>query len=237
MRVSRGERVCVVATIASIIIVRAAGAVAVVAQPPTLRPQHHGEGPIGESAADTFPPHLHLSTCPEDTALLHLTSIQEGNSFLRQCCSLCMTSHLLAQSQAECGVCEQARGKTRQAGRHEERQRGHPPLPARWSACMYVCVCVCVSLLLASVHMTDRGCRRHAYMPCMQAAQVPMRASYSSSHICTHVCMHTRPGPARARGDPCCSRCIMHARMRAAGCHWRPRHMHTHAYACTSNTC
>ena len=53
----------------------------------------------------------------------------------------------------------------------------------------------------------------------------------------TRVCVHTRPYPARARGDPCCSRCIMHARMRTAGSHWLPRHMHTHAYACTSNTC
>ena len=35
------------ATIASISIVRAAGAVAVVTQPPTHRPQHRGEGPIG----------------------------------------------------------------------------------------------------------------------------------------------------------------------------------------------
>ena len=132
---------------------------------------------------------------------------------------------------------ERACEKPRQAGRHEERQQwsyGHPPLPVRWRACMYVCVCVCLSLFFASVHMTDRGCRRHVYMSCVQAAMVSMRASYSSSHICTHVCVHTRPGPARARGDPCCSRCIMHARMRAAGCHWRPRHMHTHAYACTS---
>ena len=50
-----GERVCVrqgvsvlvMATIASISIARAAGAVAVVAQPPTHRPQDRGEGPIG----------------------------------------------------------------------------------------------------------------------------------------------------------------------------------------------
>ena len=45
--VCQGVSVCVMATIASISIVRAAGAVAVVAQPPTLRPQHRGEGPIG----------------------------------------------------------------------------------------------------------------------------------------------------------------------------------------------
>ena len=25
-----------------------------------------------------------------------------------------------------------------------------------------------------------------------------------------------------------------HTRMRAVGCHWHPRHMHTHQYACTT---
>ena len=45
--VCQGVSACVVATIDSISIARAAGAVAVVAQPPTLRLQHRGEGLIG----------------------------------------------------------------------------------------------------------------------------------------------------------------------------------------------
>ena len=42
------------------------------------------------------------------------------------------------------------------------------------------------------------------------------------------------PCPTHARCYPSCSRCITHTRMRAAGCHWLPRHMCTHAYACMS---
>ena len=49
-------------------------------------------------AADRVQPHLHLNTCQRGTVLLHLTSLQEGSSFLRQWRSLCIPSHLPAES-------------------------------------------------------------------------------------------------------------------------------------------
>ena len=87
---------------------------------------------------------------------------------------------------------------------------------------------VCMSLLFASVHMTDRGCRRHAHMPCRQAAQVPMCASYSNSHICTRVCMHYSALPcARPRRPLLLS--LHHAYAHA--CSRMPLAPSAHAYA------
>ena len=128
-------------------------------------------GEKGGIAADTLSTHQHLSTCPPRRWR--------------------MWTRLRAKSQAECGMCERAREKTRQAGRHEERQQCEAMVtpPSREMERMYVCACVYLSLFFAPVHMTDRGCQRHAYMPCMQAAQVSMCASYSNSHICTYVCI------------------------------------------------
>ena len=112
--------------------------------------------------------------------------------------------------------------------------------------------CVCVVATINSIrHTLDAPALEyvpatqsvHSEAAAVQAQRQTARSSrdfeiqkHARSSVCT---MHSSlcspcPCPTHARCYPACSRCITHTRMRAAGCHWLPRHMCTHAYACMS---
>jgi len=95
-----------------------------------------------------------------------------------------------------------------------------------------VCVCVCDNECGKQTHTQTESAGRHIHA--MQAGNpgTQVRILQHLAHL--YTCMHVCPCPTHARCYPSCSRCITHTRMHAAGCHWLPRHMCTHAYACMS---